>query len=153
RDRELNPTFGTEGQNARGGKARLPLPSRGLPPEEVAQVRGASDALALWVRHHDAKLHARFQPQGAMARAVFEAAEQARVEAIGANRMAGVSRNLDAMLEERCRARGYANVQQPGEGALPDIIGLMVREKLTGKPPPPSAAAMVDALRPWVEDK
>jgi len=153
RDRELNPTFGTEGQNARGGRARLPLPSRALPPEEVAQVRGAGDALALWTRHHDVKLHTRFQPQGPMARAVFEAAEQARVEAIGANRMAGVSQNLDAMLEERCRARGYANVQQPGEGALPDVIGMLVRERLTGKAPPKSAADMVDVLRKWVEEK
>ena len=152
-DRDLSPTFGAEGQNARGGRARLPLPSRALPAEEVAQVRGASDALALWVRHHDEKLHSRFQPQGAMARAVFEATEQARVESIGANRMAGVSSNLDAMLEERCRTRGYANVQQPGEGALPDVIGLMVRERLTGKAPPKSAAGMVDSIRQWIEEK
>ena len=50
-DRDLNPSFGAEGgQGARGARTRLPLPSRALPAEEVAQVRGASDALALWVR-------------------------------------------------------------------------------------------------------
>ena len=107
-DSELDVSFGAEGTAGRGGRGRLPLPSRTLPESEVAQVRGAGDALALWTRHHDDRLHSRFRPQSAIPRAVFEAAEQARVEAIGANRMRGVSANLDAMLEERCRARGIA---------------------------------------------
>ena len=40
-------------------------------------------------------------PGGQQARAVFEAVEQARVEAIGARRMAGVAKNLTAMLDDR----------------------------------------------------
>ena len=40
-------------------------------------------------------------PGGQKARAVFEAVEQARVEAIGARRMDGVADNLAAMLEDR----------------------------------------------------
>ena len=38
---------------------------------------------------------------GQDARAVFDAVEQARVEALGARRMSGVGRNLAAMLEDR----------------------------------------------------
>ena len=36
-----------------GKRARLPLPTRALPPAEMARLRGASDALALRLRHHD----------------------------------------------------------------------------------------------------
>ncbi|MEQ9640116.1 MAG: cobaltochelatase subunit CobT [Alphaproteobacteria bacterium] len=152
RDRELAVSFGTEASGLRAGRARLPQPSRDMGEGEVASIRGAGDSLALWIRHHDNDLHSRFQPKGAMPRAVYEAAEQARVESIGSNRMIGVSENLDAQLDERCRVRGYANVTDPGEQALPEVIGLMLREKLTGKPPPEQARQMVDVLRPWIEE-
>ena len=49
---------------------------------------------ALRLRHHDAKLHKRFNPEGEVAGAAFEALEQIRVEALGASRMAGVAANL-----------------------------------------------------------
>ena len=150
---ELTVSFGTDGAGGQGGRSRLPMPSRNLPEEEVAQVRGAGDSLALWLRHHDDGLHSKFQPQGAIPRAVFEAAEQARVESIGANKMQGVSQNLDACLEERCRSRGYENVIDPSDAVLPEVIGLLVREKLTGKAPPEEARQMVESLRPWVEEK
>jgi len=153
REPELAVTFGTEGPGGRLGRGRLPLPSRTLPAHEVAQVRGAGDSLALWTRHHDESLHTRFQPKGVIPRAVFEAAEQARVEAIGARRMLGVSQNLDATLKERCRSRGYANITDPSDAVLPEVIGLMVREKLTGKPPPEDAQKMVEAMRQRVEEK
>ena len=153
RDNELSVNFGAEGTATGNSRNRLPTPSRELGDEEVAHVRGSGDALALWHRHHDNRLHAINQPKGATARAVFEAAEQARVESLGANRMMGVSDNLDAMLEERCRARGYASVQDPGEALLPEVVAMLVREQLTGKPPPSSAKPMVEHIRPWVEEK
>ena len=153
RDSELTVNFGAEGAATGAGRNRLPTPSRELAGEEVAHVRGSGDALALWHRHHDNRLHALNQPKGATARAVFEAAEQARVESLGAKRMMGVSDNLDAMLDERCRARGYASVNDPGEALLPEVVGLLVREQLTGKAPPPATKPMVEHIRPWVEEK
>ena len=42
-----------------GEEVRLPLPARDLPAEEVALTRGAADSLALRLRFHDNKLHAR----------------------------------------------------------------------------------------------
>ncbi|MDP6567085.1 MAG: cobaltochelatase subunit CobT [Alphaproteobacteria bacterium] len=153
RDGELSVTFGAEGMATAGGRNRLPTPSRELGEQEVANVRGAGDALALWQRHHDNRLHALNQPKGATARAVFEAAEQARVESIGSNRMLGVSTNLDAALDERCSARGYASVIDPGEALLPEVVGMLVRERLTGKAPPSAAKPMVEHIRPWIEEK
>ena len=50
---------------------------------------------------HDPAVHRRLVPGGQQARAVFDAVEQARVEAIGARRMDGVANNLTAMLDDR----------------------------------------------------
>ena len=152
-NRELTVAFGAEGAGAKGSRVRLPLPARDLPPEEVAQVRGAADAYALRVRHHDEGLHAHLLPTGGTARAVFEAAEQARVEAIGANALPGVAHNLSALLDERCRTRGYAKIREKSEAPLGDVVGLLVRERLTGQAPPESARHMVDLWRPWIEEK
>ena len=153
RDPEMNVSFGAEASTPAGAAPRLPTPSRELETAEVANVRGSGDAVALYRRYHDNRTHAQFQPQGPLARAVFEAAEQARVESLGSNRMLGVSNNLDQMLTERCKARGYANVTDPGEALLPEVVGLLIREKLTGKPAPDDANAMVEFARSWIEEK
>ena len=57
--------------------------------------RGLGDSMALRKACHDAEIHAMMSPQGDDARAVFDAVEQARVESIGANRMAGMAENLE----------------------------------------------------------
>ena len=59
----------------------------------------SGDALALWHRYHDNKLHAQHSPKGATARAVFEATEQARVEALGANREGHAAQRLRRRIE------------------------------------------------------
>jgi len=150
---ELNVTFGTEPPGLRGLRARLPLPSRAMEAEEVAQVRGFSDAYALRLAHHDEKIAQTFQPEGGNALAVFEAVEQTRCESIGANQMSGMAQNLSAALEARALARGYDKIKNRDEAPLAEAVAMMVREKLTGEAPPPSAKAMVDLWRPWIEEK
>ena len=150
-DKEMTVSFGADALSG-GGQTRLPQPARDLNDHDVALVRGSGDAVALWQRFHNRRVHARLSPRGTLAKAVFEAAEQARVESIGANRMIGISKNLDVSLEERCKTRGYANINEPGETVLPEIIGLLMREQFTGKAPPKNAEAMVDHLREWVAD-
>src|SRR5215813_14682010 len=105
---ELEVTYSAEPPSLRGLKARLPLPSRNLPPNEVAIVRGAGDAYALRRAYHEDKLHDQYRPQSAEGAAMFEAAEQARVEAIGSLAMKGVAANLAVGLEQRLNARGLA---------------------------------------------
>src|SRR5215475_12205441 len=95
---ELEVTFSPEQPLLRGKRARLPLPSRSLPADEVAAVRGAGDAYALKIAYHQDDLDKGIKPAGGDASAIYEAAEQARVEAIGSNAMAGVKNNLTAIL-------------------------------------------------------
>jgi cobaltochelatase CobT len=149
----LEVNFSAEPAVLKGMKARLPLPSRNLPPSEVAVVRGQGDAFALRLAYHDTALHARFRPRTADAAAVFEAAEQARVEAIGARNMAGVAANLSAQLEARLRASGISKMRARSEVPLAEVIGLLVRERITGLPPPEFSRAAVESWRGWIEER
>ena len=130
-----------------GNEARLPLPSKALPAHEVAQTRGEADAIALKLRHHNARVHAKECPKTPLARDVFNAVEQARYEAIGSRRMSGVKQNLRAALEEQCRVKGYTRINTREEGNLAEVMRLMVREALSGDAVPESARAMVNAWR------
>ena len=150
---ELEVNFSAEPPALKGLKARLPLPSRNLSPAEVAIVRGQGDAYALRRAYHEDALHDQYRPQSADAAAIFEAAEQARVEAIGAIAMTGVAENLAAQLEARCATRGLAKARDRSEAPLADAVGLMVRERLTGVAPPENARTAVDLWRPWIEEK
>ena len=150
---ELEVNFSSEPPSLKGLKARLPAPTRALPAHEVALVRGIGDAYALRKAYHDEKVNARFRPQAADAGAIFEAAESARIEAIGANSMAGVKKNLAAQLEQRLVLKGLTKARTREEAPIADVVGLMIREKLTGDAPPAALAAAVDLWRPFVEER
>jgi cobaltochelatase CobT len=92
-------------------EARITVPARDLPVEDVSRVRGEADSMALKMRHHDRKMHLRRVPRGETARAIFEAVEQVRVEALGARRMAGVADNLSALWRQRSDQRGHARIK------------------------------------------
>jgi cobaltochelatase CobT len=151
-ERELETAFGIEPPALKGKRARLPLPSRTLPKADVDKVRGYADAQALRVRHHDAKIHAALLPRGTNAQAVFEACEQARVEALGANAMKGVAQNLAAATNDRCNTRGVSSARDERDH-LADAVGLLVRERLTGATPPETAKAMLSLSRASIEEK
>jgi len=134
-------------------KARLPEPARKLDQREAAILRGHSDSMALRLACHDSNVHRKLMPQQQAARAVFDAVEQARVEAIGSRRMQGVAANLDAMLDDRFHRGRYADVNSRSDAPLEDALALMVRERLTGLHPPKNARKLVDLWRPVIEEK
>ncbi len=140
----LNVTFAPGQPGVSGEEARLPLPARDLPAEDVALTRGAADSLALRLRFHDNKVHAREIPKNEAAREAFEAIEQARIEAIGANRMRGVAVNLEASLDDHCRQRGYNRMTEREHAPLGEALRLLAREAMTGAPPPASGKRLVE---------
>src|SRR3981081_4625815 len=98
---DLEVSFAAERPGMAGGKARLPEPPRKLKGADAAIVRGHASEIQLRRPCHETATHRRLLPGGQQARAVFEAVEQARVEAIGARRMQGVASNLSAMLDDK----------------------------------------------------
>src|SRR5215468_2255288 len=143
--------FGPEAAGLSGSRVRLPNPPRDLPVEEAAQLRGAADSVALRLRYHDDMVHSKRMPGSPLARAVFEAVEQARVEALGARRMAGVASNLAAMLDDQYRRQGFERVVERTDSTMAEAVRLLTREALTKERPPPSAGHVVDLWRPWLE--
>ena len=152
-DSTVEVTFSNEPPGLYGKTARLPEPSRVPTRGEIAVIRGHADAAALAVACHDPSLHAKLAPTGGEARAVFEAIEQARVEAIGAQLMEGVSANLTARLEQRYERSRISESTDRSEAPLPEALALLVRERLTGLAPPTKARAIANLWRPWIESR
>jgi cobaltochelatase CobT len=154
RDAEADVVFGTDSSAAPAGKtARVPSPGSGMQPRLVAEARGAADALALRLRHHDQRLHSSLAPAEPDARAVFDALESARVEALGARSMAGVRRNLGELAEARVRADAITRARSADEVPLPTAVGLLARQRLSGEPPPAAAEPGLRLVSDWIEDK
>jgi len=80
---ELEVVFGSDGPRVAGGVLTLPHPPRDPSGPESASLRGQADRLALRLANHDEATDRRLRPADAQAADVFDAAEQARVEAVG----------------------------------------------------------------------
>ncbi len=136
------------GQSGVAGKrARLPLPTRALPAPEMAKLRGAADAIALRLRHHDDAVHAARSPIQREARDVYDALEQTRVEVVGARHMAGVDANLRARLTDECEAEGYDRMTRRDQLPVAAALSLLAREQMSGLPSPTAARRILDMWR------
>ena len=152
-DGDIEVTFASERPILVGDNVRLPDPGKKMNAGLLAVTRGAGDAMALRRACHDNAIHSRYLPEGTNARAIFEAVEQARVEAIGAKRMDGVAKNLSSMLDDKYSKANYRDAQDRNEVPLEEALAMMVREKLTGAKPPNNARGFVDLWRDWIEAK
>src|SRR6201993_2849718 len=126
RKRDLEVAFAAERPGVVGGKVRLPQPPRKHKPAEAAIVRGHADSIALKLACHDPKVHRKLIPGGQQARAVFDAVEQARVEAIGARRMSGVAHNLAAMLDDRLHRGKFDEISDRADAPIEEAVALIV---------------------------
>jgi cobaltochelatase CobT len=155
RDSEAEVVFASDASGQSPGKiARVVSPGPGLEPKLVAEARGAADALALKLLHHDPKLHATRAPMSdSDARAVFDALETARVEALGAKAMDGVRANLGDLAEARVRLDSITRARTAEEVPLATAVGLLARQRLTGEAPPKAARAGLNLIAPWIEEK
>lgn len=152
-DAEVEVTFANERPGLAGERIRLPEISKRPTAHELAVTRGLGDSMALRIACHDTATHASMSPQGADARVVFDAVEQARVESIGALRMAGMAANLNSMHAEKYSKANFSGVERQEDAPIGEAVAMLVREKLTGIKPPASAGKVLDLWRPFIEDK
>ena len=153
KDAEVEVVFAADGAAASGKTARVPSPGPNLEQKLVAEARGAADALALRLRHHDIDIHLSNAPLDADARAVFDALETARVEALGARSMGGVRDNLAQLTEARIRGDAIVRAREADEVPLATALGLLARERLTGQAPPKAAMSGLNLVSEWIEEK
>lgn len=150
---DLEISFASDKPSLVGKRIRLPEPSRRIEAREMAILRGISDAMALRLACHDPAIHRQNLPEGQNAIAIFDAVEQARVEAIGARRMPGMGKNLTAMLEDKYSKGPYEAISDQKDAPLEDALSLLIRKKLCGMPIPKSAKKIVDLWASFIEQK
>ncbi|HET9810911.1 MAG TPA: cobaltochelatase subunit CobT [Sphingomicrobium sp.] len=153
RDPEVDVVFASETASPAGRAARVPSPGPGLEPKLVAEARGAADSAALRLRFHDQQLHNRLAPGDPEARAVFDALETARFEALGARAMGGVRANLAELAEARVRGDAIVRARSAEEVPLATAIGLIARQRLSGEAPPKAARSGLKLVERWIEEK
>jgi cobaltochelatase CobT len=153
RDGEVEIAWSADAPGSAGNRFRVPLPGRDLPAEQVREARGFADSFALKLRHHDAALHARAAPPEPIARACYDAIEQVRYEALGANRFGGIKANLDAATELRTASDKIVRAQNSAEVPLQTALALLVREALTGEAVPEKARGGIALVRDFLEEK
>ncbi len=150
-DPELNVSYSVDPSGVTGDAMRLPQVSRRMTREEVLQARGTADALALRHKYHDDALHARYVPQGDMARDLYEAMETARCEAIGAREMPGTAGNIDARIGADAERRGFEQINDPSQAPLPAAAGYLIRHLATGRDLPAGARNVMELWRGHIE--
>ncbi len=153
KDREIEVIFASDIAPASGKTARVASPGPALEPRLVAEARGAADSAALRLRYHDVRVHARNAPMDIDARAVFDALEMARVEALGARSMGGIRNNLRHLIEARVRSDAIVRARNAEEVPLSTAVALIARERLTGEAPPAAAVEGLKLVGPWIEEK
>lgn len=150
---ELNVTYSVDPPGISGDTMRLPQVTRRLTRDEVMLARGTADTLALRHRFHNAGTHARYQPQGQMARDLYQAMEEARCEAVGGRHMPGTGRNIDARIAHEATRKGYAQIRDRQDAPLAVAASYMIRNLATGRPLPAGADHVLDLWRGFIEER
>ncbi|MGJ8544993.1 MAG: cobaltochelatase subunit CobT [Sulfitobacter sp.] len=152
-DPELTISYSVDPSGMTGDTMRLPQVTRRMTREEVLLARGTADALALNRRYHNGQTHARYAPQGDMARDLYEAMETARCEAMGARDMPGTAGNIDVKIKHEALRRGYDQAKQASDIPLATAAGYLVRHLATGRDLPAGAANAMELWRGFIEDR
>ncbi len=151
---ELEVSYGGDVAGIVRDQVMLPSLPPSIKPEQIAKARGEADGLALRIALHDADIHAGNQPKSGPARQVFEAMEQARVEALGGQHLSGLGDNLMAALDARAKKRGFDKADiAKDDTSFAEAVGLFAREKLSGRPLPASTNGIMAAWREEIELK
>ncbi|MGJ8562418.1 MAG: cobaltochelatase subunit CobT [Alphaproteobacteria bacterium] len=151
---ELEVSFGGDVAGLVRDQIMLPSLPQKPTPIQIAKARGEADALALRIALHQPDVFKRLQPPSGEAREIYEALEQARVEALGSQHMAGVSDNLHAALDARALRRGFdKDGLDQNNSSMPEAVGLLAREIFQDRDLPKSTDGLMSAWRDYVEGK
>ena len=151
--RELLVAFarGQDGAAMNGDVASLPEPEPAphLKARDIQQMRGQSDALAMRLAHHDKRLHARMQPPGDDARRLFNALEQARVEAVGSKLYPGAVENLNVL--QAIKAKAFRGLTERDPQHLAPALAMLARERFNRAEIPADVAEWANGWRNWLD--
>jgi cobaltochelatase CobT len=144
---KLEITFGAPLAEIDNGSLRLPEPPPLRDQESIKAFRGTADFLAFRILCHNTESHARMAPASPEARAIFEAMEDARIEAVGAASYPGAARNIECSLSQMLIKQKLDQVKKAEDVPLSVLLQLIARERLSGRKPPKAAEKMMKLRR------
>ena len=123
------------------------LPGPDDPLRALTTLRGAADGAAMRLRHSDAALHRRLQPDAPLERLLFELMEQLRCETFIPAGMPGIAKNLRDRFEAWSRAMHITGVADSHVGLLLYTVAQMSWSRLTGYPVVEDTEGLIVATR------
>lgn len=117
----------------------------------LQKLRGAADSAALYLRYHDDHIHHCYEPETALAKAVYDALERSRVEAIGTLSFQGVAVNIHLFREQVCQKNGYQCATRAEDIPIEEAYGLMLLEELSGQTGLPVMHHVVQLYRQCID--
>ena len=149
---ELTVSFGADKGNLSGLKARLPMPNKNMDNNQINSLRGEADSLALYLRHHKEIVDKKYEPQGQNARGIYNILEKVRCDAIGANSMSGISKNLHQMEINKIKRKMLSVNNDNPEAKMIEALSYMVMERLTGNKID-EAQEYIEPWKDWIEER
>ncbi len=146
---EVEVVFGGHQADLSGKMIHLPAMPKLLDDALVTYMRGLADGMALRIRYHDAVLHRKMMPADVSARAVYEALEDARIEAVGTADYPGAAGNIETVLRHDIRQKKLDLVKGMDDAPLEEALRFVAREALTGRPAPAEAQKLLKIWKPW----
>ena len=90
--------------------------------ENYTLTRAEIDRIALSKKYHDSVSYRRHMPDSDSGRAIYEALEIARIDAIGAQKFLGYKHNMQQWRDEQCRKSGYVMLSERADPPLADML-------------------------------
>lgn len=147
---DLDVSFSGHIAEMHDASIRLPALPKERTEEDTRFIRGLADSFALRLRYHDGDLHRRLMPADLQARAVYEALEDARIEAIGTAHYPGVAANIETTLKREAKRLRLHQVKGMEDAPLSEALRHLAREAFTGKAIPAEAQKTAKVWKQWI---
>ncbi|MDC0531172.1 cobaltochelatase subunit CobT [Alphaproteobacteria bacterium] len=132
---------------------RLPQILKELDKEQLTNLRGEADKIALKIKYHNPILHNKLTPKSELSSQIFQLAEDARIEAEGTKKLIGVKNNLQELIVNKFKEAVLPVPGNDDKEALVNALHLVIREKITGAESPLNTSLSLEKWRPWINSK
>ena len=119
----------------------------------VNKTRGESDEISLKLQYHDKTIHSKLKPSSDLAAAIFNLAEDTRIEKIGSKKFFGVKKNLQKLIEKKFETNLIAPPGSDDTTSFVNAMHLYLRKKLSDAPIPQNSKKNMSLWEPWLEKR
>jgi cobaltochelatase CobT len=149
---DVEVVFGGQQAELDDKTIHLPAIPKLMDENTISGLRGMADSLALKLNYHDDAVFKKLLPTDARAQAVYQALEDARIEAVGTALYPGAAANIEAALRHDAVQRKFDLVKSMNDVPLSEALRFFARESFTGRSTPKEAQKMLKVWKPWITE-